>query len=172
MHNYSFNIAWSPEDEAFIATCPEFPGLSAFGDTQEEALDEAEIALSLFIAEYDDRGRELPAPKSKSEYSGQTRLRMPPWLHESLAVEAERQNVSLNTLTLTYLSRCIGEANVQNQVSEALSGALNKLDSKLAKLYSLSEEPSDTQVQDPVLREIYSDAGMYSSDAEEANSYS
>lgn len=49
MAEYGFNIRWSDEDEGFIATCPDFPGLSAFGETPEEALDEADIALDLFI---------------------------------------------------------------------------------------------------------------------------
>jgi hypothetical protein len=39
-NRYSFNIEWSDEDEEYIATCPAFPGLSAFGETEEEALSE------------------------------------------------------------------------------------------------------------------------------------
>jgi len=34
VNRYSFNIEWSEEDEEYIATCPAFPGLSAFGETE------------------------------------------------------------------------------------------------------------------------------------------
>ncbi len=45
MYKYSINVVWSDEDECYIATIPEFKGLSAFGDTQEEAIQEAFVAL-------------------------------------------------------------------------------------------------------------------------------
>jgi predicted HicB family RNase H-like nuclease len=40
--------------------------------------------------------------------SGQTRVRLPVELHEALAVEAERQGVSLNTLIVALLAGGIG----------------------------------------------------------------
>lgn len=47
-----------------MATCPEYPGLSAFGDSPEEALSEAQIALELFIGTYKEDG--LPLPRSQA----------------------------------------------------------------------------------------------------------
>lgn len=58
-NTYNFDISWSPEDEGYIATCPDFPGLSAFGETREEAAKEAEIALGLFVQEYKDKGKPI-----------------------------------------------------------------------------------------------------------------
>jgi predicted RNase H-like HicB family nuclease len=48
--HYAIHIYWSNEDEGFIAVCEEFPGLSAFGETREDALKEAQIALNAMIA--------------------------------------------------------------------------------------------------------------------------
>ena len=62
MPKYPFNIVWSEEDGEYMATCPSFPGLSAFGETEEEALHEAKIALELFIKSYKERGISLPKP--------------------------------------------------------------------------------------------------------------
>jgi predicted RNase H-like HicB family nuclease len=59
---YSFTIQWSGDDEGFIARCPEFPGLSAFGDSPNEALAEAQIALQLMVETYQESGYELPEP--------------------------------------------------------------------------------------------------------------
>jgi predicted RNase H-like HicB family nuclease len=64
MSKYAIHIFWSQEDEAFIAVCQEFPGLSAFGETREEALREAQNALDLMIETYKENGIPLPEPKS------------------------------------------------------------------------------------------------------------
>ena len=41
-------IMWSKQDESYIATSPEVPGLSAFGDTRPDAIQEAETAIEGF----------------------------------------------------------------------------------------------------------------------------
>jgi predicted RNase H-like HicB family nuclease len=61
---YTIQIFWSVEDEAFVAVCQEFPGLSAFGETREEALREAQIALGLMIQTYQSKGISLPEPQT------------------------------------------------------------------------------------------------------------
>lgn len=97
MNNYSLRITWSDEDQAFVATCPELPGLSAFGETEAEALAEAKIAQELFVKDMLASGEGLPEPLTLQKYSGQTRLRMPKLLHQQAAVMAEQDGVSLNT---------------------------------------------------------------------------
>ncbi|MBA2606042.1 MAG: type II toxin-antitoxin system HicB family antitoxin [Acidobacteria bacterium] len=62
-NKYALQIFWSEEDEAFVAICQEFPGLSAFGETREEALCEAQIALDLMIETYQYKGISLPEPQ-------------------------------------------------------------------------------------------------------------
>ena len=63
MLNYSFDIFWSEEDAAYIAICPEFPRLSAFGGTPEQALAEMKVVLKLAIEAYEEEGWPLPKPK-------------------------------------------------------------------------------------------------------------
>lgn len=63
-NKYTIQIFWSAEDEAFVAVCQEFPGLSAFGETREEALNEAQIALDLMIETYRSKNIPLPEPQS------------------------------------------------------------------------------------------------------------
>ena len=60
---YALHIFWSQEDEGFIAICDEFSGLSAFGETREEALFEAQIALDAMIETYLSGGIALPEPR-------------------------------------------------------------------------------------------------------------
>lgn len=60
MQKYGFDIFWSEEDGGYIATCPDFPGLSAFGETEEDALKEAKTALGLFIETLKAEGKAMP----------------------------------------------------------------------------------------------------------------
>jgi len=62
-NKYSFEIAWSVEDNAYIACCPEFPGLLAHGDTPEEAVIEASIALEGVIEVHRNKNMPLPEPR-------------------------------------------------------------------------------------------------------------
>jgi predicted RNase H-like HicB family nuclease len=95
-NKYPFNIAWSEEDQAYIATCPAFPGLSAFGDTEEEAVTEAKVALSAMIEVCRQKEIPLPEPRTVGTYSGQTRLRLSKSLHRQAAAMAEAEEISLN----------------------------------------------------------------------------
>lgn len=104
MNKYGFSLRWSEEDSGFIATCPDFPGLSSFGETEDEALSEAKIALGLFVESLGESGDELPVPTQVTEYSGQIRFRMPKSLHGSLVQQSNNEGVSLNTWMVTLLS--------------------------------------------------------------------
>ena len=105
MPKYSFNIVWSEEDEEYLATCSSFPGLSAFGKTEEQALHEAKIALELFIESYKERGIRLPKPPRNQTYSGQLSLRLSKSLHERAARMALNDGVSLNQYINNALNR-------------------------------------------------------------------
>lgn len=120
MNTYTFSIFWSEEDEAFIAICPDFPGVSAFGDTEEQALSEAKIALKLAIETYREEGWELPKPRVLETYSGQMRIRFPKSLHAMLAEQAEREGVSINTLVVNYTAHGVGLDAVRDESSRSI----------------------------------------------------
>ena len=103
MFKYSINLAWSDEDGCYVATIPEFPYLSAFGDTPEEAVGDAKVASEGIIEVMKEDGDTIPEPQKIKTYSGQTRLRMPKSLHERLSVQAEREKVSFNTYVVSLL---------------------------------------------------------------------
>jgi predicted RNase H-like HicB family nuclease len=62
MFKYSIKIMWSTEDTSYVATVPKFPGLSAFGESPEEALKEAMVAIEGFLAVYAEDGTPIPEP--------------------------------------------------------------------------------------------------------------
>ncbi len=104
MFKYSINLAWSDENDCYLATIPEFPGLMTHGDTPEEAVVEAEVAAQGFLEIYEEDGDPIPEPIKVKEYSGSLRIRIPKSLHKKLAVEAYREGVSLNTYMIHLLS--------------------------------------------------------------------
>lgn len=62
MRDYAIIIQWSAEDSAYIAICPDLPGVSAFGETRVKAVTEYEIALRLALETYQAEGWEMPPP--------------------------------------------------------------------------------------------------------------
>jgi len=111
MNHYGYSVRWSDEDAAFVALCPEFPGLSAFGESAAEALEQLQVAVGLAVETHQAEGWPLPEPQAVSQYSGQFRLRMPRSLHAELAARAEAEGVSLNALAVAYIARGLGTAS-------------------------------------------------------------
>ncbi len=109
MKNYSFQVRWSDEDLGYVATCPEFPGVSGIGESPDGAVRQAEAALQLAVETFEEEGWSLPAPSVlERQHSGQLRVRMPRSLHSALVSVADNEDVSLNTLVVSYLSAGIG----------------------------------------------------------------
>jgi predicted RNase H-like HicB family nuclease len=67
---YAIEIFYSEEDEGFIATVPELPGCSAFGESEEQALKEVKIAMHLWLETAKEIGRDIPHPQKRSLVAG------------------------------------------------------------------------------------------------------
>lgn len=118
MSKHSVLVQWSEEDNAYIATVPELPGLSAFGSSQEEAARELSIAKKAYLEVMEEDGEEIPEPDVLKPFSGQTRLRLPKSLHQSLANEAKREGISLNTYIVHLLSRRDILAQIEKRITK------------------------------------------------------
>jgi antitoxin HicB len=105
MVKYPVSIKWSDEDEGHIATIPGIQGLSAFGESAEEALNQLRIAAQAFFQSLKKAGKPLPVFDKVKLFSGQLRLRLPKSLHADLSQGAENEGVSLNTYLISLLTR-------------------------------------------------------------------
>lgn len=65
MNKYEIILFWSDEDGAFVADVPELPGCMAHGDTQAEALQNAQDAIKLWIDTAMEFGDPVPEPKGR-----------------------------------------------------------------------------------------------------------
>lgn len=88
----------------YYATVLEFDGCQSHGETYQEAFSNIQNAMEMWIEAKLDGGFPVPAPVGGDTYSGKFNLRLPKSLHARLAMEAEKEGVSLNQYALYKLS--------------------------------------------------------------------
>ena len=69
MYKYELIIYWSDEDGSYVVEIPELPGCMSDGETYEEAIRNAQIAVSEWIETARSLGREIPQPKGRLLYA-------------------------------------------------------------------------------------------------------
>jgi len=102
--HYTYRVTWSAEDGEHVGLCVEFPSLSWLAATPEAALAGIRRMVRDVGRDMKSAGEPLPAPLAEKHYSGAFRVRIPPHVHRSLAVEAAEQGISLNRLASAKLS--------------------------------------------------------------------
>ncbi|BDD86866.1 type II toxin-antitoxin system HicB family antitoxin [Desulfofustis limnaeus] len=98
MDKYTYRVTWSEEDQAYVATCLEFPSLSWLDASYEQALSGIRRTVADVLSDMEKSGERSPVPFATRKYSGNYRLRMPANLHKQLTIEAAEQEISLNRL--------------------------------------------------------------------------
>ncbi len=91
-------------DESYFVEVEELPGCFSEADSKQEALVMIEDAKKVWLEAALERKMPIPEPL-QNEYSGKLHLRLPKFLHRSLATQAKREGVSLNTYITSNLSR-------------------------------------------------------------------
>lgn len=102
--HFTYRVTWSAEDGEHAGLCVEFPSLSWLAPSPEAALEGIRSLVWDTVREMDDAGEPVPTPLAVKRYSGQFRVRIPPQVHRTLALEAAEQGVSLNRLASAKLS--------------------------------------------------------------------
>jgi predicted HicB family RNase H-like nuclease len=104
INHYTYRVTWSPEDGEHVGLCSEFPSLSWLAATPEKALAGIRKVVDEVVADMAANGELIPEPLAEKHYSGQFKVRIPPELHRSLAMQAAEQGVSLNRLASAKLA--------------------------------------------------------------------
>jgi predicted HicB family RNase H-like nuclease len=102
--HYTYRVTWSAEDEEHAGLCVEFPSLSWLAPTPEAALAGIRKVVRDVVRDMKASGEPIPTPLAEKRYSGAFRVRIPPQVHRSLALEAAEQSISLNRLVSAKLS--------------------------------------------------------------------
>jgi predicted HicB family RNase H-like nuclease len=87
-----------------VGLCVEFPSLSWLAETPEDALAGIRRLTRDVVRDMKAAGEPIPAALAEKRYSGEFRVRIPPVIHRSLALQAAEQGVSLNRLASAKLS--------------------------------------------------------------------
>lgn len=104
---YRVDIAWSDDDNCYVARVPELPGCVTDGATIEEAASNATEAIEIFLETLDVQGKPRPAALSERKFSGKVPLRISPDLHRDLTARAMVEDLSLNQFIERKLKKAI-----------------------------------------------------------------
>ena len=92
----------------FYGRILELDGCQSTGDTLEELYEEGwedlQEAMEGYIETIIENHLSIPIPETPNNYSGKFVVRLPKSLHQRLAIEAEKEGVSLNQLALYKLA--------------------------------------------------------------------
>ena len=102
---FSYSVGWSEDDEGFVATVAEFPSLSWIAEDRRTAEDGLVALVTDVLDDMGQSGEPTPEPFGQRKFSGKFNLRLPVGLHRELALKAEREQQSLNTLVVSLLAR-------------------------------------------------------------------
>ena len=102
--HYTYRVTWSPEDKEHVGLCVEFPSLSWLASTPEEALAGIRQVVTEVVTDMQASSELIPKPLAEKHYSGEFRVRIPPEIHRSLAMQAAEQGISLNRLASAKLA--------------------------------------------------------------------
>lgn len=89
-------VEWSPADGCFVGSAPPLIGRCCHGRTEASVLKQLKRIVDEWIRLRDAEGVVLPGPERFPEYSGRFLLRVPPPVHQALAVKARAAGKSLN----------------------------------------------------------------------------
>lgn len=115
---YDYNVVVrrivSENEAMFEARVREFPDLTEYADTPQEAYELAIDSINTVAAVFAEKGKRLPeAADVPVDFSGRVTLRLPKALHRALADAAEADDVSLNQHLVNVLSYFTGFAHAE-----------------------------------------------------------
>jgi predicted HicB family RNase H-like nuclease len=102
---YTYRVTWSEDDNEYVGLCAEFPSLSWLARTPAAALNGIRKLVENVIRDMHNEGEAVPEPIAGRHYSGKFMVRVPPQVHQKLAIQAAESGVSLNRLASAKLSQ-------------------------------------------------------------------
>lgn len=120
-------------DEGIVVSHPDLPGCHSFGDTISEAITNLDEVRQLWLEGYFKAHGSAPEPRDDEDYSGKFVLRVPKWLHRTLEKTARKEDISLNQLVVSLLSKGVTD-KTSDAVSQQLCRAFEKMQVQIATL--------------------------------------
>ena len=103
--DYMRIVEWSQEDQCFVGSAPPLIGPCCHGATEASVLKQLKRIVDEWIRLREKDGVALPPPDGSTSYSGRFLLRVPPPVHQALALKARAVGKSLNAYCSERLSQ-------------------------------------------------------------------
>jgi predicted HicB family RNase H-like nuclease len=100
-------IEWSEEDGCYVGSAPPLIGRCCHGTSETQVVRELARIVEEWIAIHQAEKRTLPAPTNARKYSGKFVLRVPPPVHQALALRAQSAGQSLNAFCAERLASAV-----------------------------------------------------------------
>jgi len=104
-YNYLVQQVNDESGKYFYGKILELDGCQSTGDTAEEVYKNLNEAMEGYIETKLQNDIDIPLPVQTEDFSGKFVVRLPRTLHQRLAIEAEKEGVSLNQYALYKLTR-------------------------------------------------------------------
>ena len=116
---YTIEVVRDNDSEypGWVATVAELSGCMTQADTFEELGEMIDEAMHLWLEAALEDGIEIPEPRLEDDYSGKFVVRVPTSLHRTLAVQSEREGVSLNSYINVALASYTGREISRKSIS-------------------------------------------------------
>ena len=95
-YDYYVHSIGESGDGAYKAIIPAFDDAVVYGDTLEELEDGIRFTISSEIEERKRLKKAIPEPEKNTKFSGKVLIRVSPFLHEKIMLEAKAHGKSLN----------------------------------------------------------------------------
>jgi len=102
---YTYRVTWSEDDKEYVGLCAEFSSLSWLAKEPEIALKGIRRLVEDVVKDMQKEGEAVPEPIACRRYSGKFIVRVPPQIHQKLAIQAAESGISLNRLASSKLSQ-------------------------------------------------------------------
>ncbi|MDB5237197.1 MAG: hypothetical protein JWL88_299 [Parcubacteria group bacterium] len=86
---------------------PDLPGAFAIGKTKNEALENGDTCVKVWLARASEMGFKPASPGTGALHSGLLRFRVPRTLHRNISIWSEKQQTSLNDAVNQLIVRAI-----------------------------------------------------------------
>lgn len=98
--HYDYYVHSISEDgtNAYKAIIPAFEDAVVYGDTLEELEEGVRFTISSEILERKKKKALVPEPEKSTQFNGKILIRISPFLHEQIALEAKAEGKSVNKL--------------------------------------------------------------------------
>ena len=101
-------VEWSEEDGCYVGRCPGLMLGGVHGDDEPKVYRELCRAAEEVLEIHRRDGRPLPPATANRSFSGRFVLRLPPEVHEALAIRALTRGESLNRHVCGMLEQAMG----------------------------------------------------------------